>query len=71
MELNTNKAKSPGYIWNDLVLTKNGAIPREGSCSRSAKRKEQQKAATEKGRTERLEQADGNGPQSKAVGRKR
>ena len=49
--------------------TKNGVIPREGACSRPAKR--QGKAATEEGRTKGFEQADGGGPQSKAVGRKR
>ena len=51
--------------------TKNGAIRRESACSRLAKGQGQGKAATEKGRTEVFEQADGGGPQSKAVGRKR
>ena len=52
--------------------TKNNcAIRREGACSRPAKRQRQGKGATEKGRTEGFEQADGGGPQSKAVGRKR
>ena len=51
--------------------TKNGAMPREGVCSRPAKREGQGKAATENGGTGGFEQADDGGPQNKAVGRKR
>ena len=51
-------------------VTKNGAIPREGACSRPAKKKGQGMAANEQGKTEGVDQAD-RGPQSKGVGRKR
>ena len=59
---------------NDLDMQRSGtkkwAIGREDTCSRPAKRLGQGKGATEKGKTEGFEQADGGGPHSKTEGRK-